>query len=215
MKPIDFLVTAIEDFAASRGLRRDAFAALATASDWESVLKASAIIESVLNAELSRHVPPEWREWFIRRVPVDTKRQLALRKGMLERRTAGAIEALARLRNRVVHDVEGFNLDLEAFVASEEGREFVEAAEWIIVPLGLRASERPSETHRMIIMNSPKLVCMMIGLVGAMELEINSRIQRGKGLFYPEAAGSTEPWTGDNEESPLKNWLLQERKDRD
>lgn len=184
MTPTEYLVQIITEYASTAGIPPEGFAGLATASDWECVVKANALVENALNAALAPQVPPEWRDWFTGRVTLDTKRRLARDLGILEARSATAVEHLARLRNRVVHDPKGFALDLKAFAAAPQNTDFVDAMAWGTSAISLR-HEPLSDLNRRIALGSPRLACLMVAVTAAMQLQIRAGQLRVAGQRYP------------------------------
>lgn len=75
---------------------------------------------------LAPAIPAEWRGWFIRRVTVSTKRDLALKRERLDPFTARAVEALFALRNSVVHDARGFSFTFAKYLNTPTGADFIQ-----------------------------------------------------------------------------------------
>lgn len=162
----DQIIRYVQDFAVRRGLPSDFFTQLLLDEDWAAIVKVSAVVETGLNEALAACMPPEWKESIVG-LPLRTKRQMAVDAKLLPEKIDRAIETLSGLRNAIVHDARGLQLDLGRYL-EQPGKlqNFVAKVGWVMCSADqLRTGKTPPQTAIDSLTQNPKLGCLMVALM--------------------------------------------------
>jgi len=195
----------IKELENSIGIQEGFFKYLADSKfDWSFVVGLYAFLESALTALIVKELGKEQLHEAIGGLPMGHSQhgKIALIKRLLllSEDAVKFIQALAELRNRFVHDIKAFGLNLEEYLEHLDGsqkKNFVEAFGYVLkdeLEIGkerIRKEEFIIENPRFTIEFSAFFTIWEIAMklskvkLKQREIELNKRSAELLGLFYP------------------------------